>query len=59
MPDTRGLLRNGDFIFEKTYYYSRSGDMVQFEGLTLDPDGLVIAVDYHDDHVVVLIRAGW
>jgi hypothetical protein len=44
---------------EKTYYYSRSGGMIQFEGLMLDPDGLVIAVDYHDDHAVILIRAGW
>ena len=29
--------------------------MIQFDGLMLDPDGLVIAVDHHDDHAVIFV----
>ncbi len=56
MPDTSGFMKDGVFHLRKTYRYSDSEDMEEFEGL-LGSD-MPVSAEYFDDHVDVIFRPG-
>jgi len=59
MSKTEGLLKDGVFHLRRTYYYMNADDMAEFEKLMYDSEESVVAANYHDTHVEVLIQPGW
>jgi len=59
MSKTEGLLKDGVFHFRKTCDYKNADDMAELENLMYDLEESVIAVNYHDTYVEVLIQPPW
>jgi len=62
MCKAEGQWKDGVFRLTRTYYYKNADDMAEFEKFMYAREESVesvIAVNYHDTHVEVVIEPGW
>jgi hypothetical protein len=58
MPNTKGLMRDGEFLLRKRHSHTDSEDMKAFQWLMHNAEG-IITVKYHDRYAKVITRPGW